>query len=351
MQALSAIKPSLDRFVLNLLEQTEEKFSDQSLSKEAFAKLKTFAVLGKSVRGGLFLLACHEFDQERSRLNHADLLCIAAALEIIHAGLLIHDDIIDQDKLRRGQASIWQQYQLEASDQGFRLNNNYGQSLALCLGSICLYLAQLALEKTEGLPTKTTAKIRQHLSEEIIRTYFAEMLDSKLAAQPNDPSENEVLEMYRDKTAHYTFSLPLQLAAITCGLSAAKIKTLGLIGEKFGLIFQIKDDQIGLFAEERKSGKPQASDLREGKKTIFYLKLLSKISRPELEFFKQTFGQKNLSATQIENLQILFKKHALPEIEKLVSKLTKETRQLIQKLPDGQELLEEILDFNLARQH
>jgi len=79
--------------------------------------------------------------------------------------------------------------------------------------------------------------------------------------------------------------------------------------------------------------------------------LLPKLSRPELEFFKQTFGQKNLSATQIENLQILFKKHALPEVEELVNKLTKETKQLIQKLPNGQILLEEILAFNLARQH
>lgn len=351
MQALAAIKPSLDRFILDFLAQSEQKFSNQSLSQAAFAKLKTFAVRGKSVRGGLFLLACQTFDQERAQKNQADLLHIAGALEIIHAGILIHDDIIDQDELRRGQTSIWQQYQLEAAKQGFQTNSNYGQSLALCLGSICLYLAQLALERVEQLPSKVTAQIRQHLSQEIIRTYFAEMLDSKLAAQPNDPSEEEVLEMYCNKTARYTFSLPLQLAAMASNLPVAQNKILGEIGEKLGLIFQIKDDQIGLFADKKKSGKPQVSDLREGKKTIFYLKLLPKLSTKELTFFRQTFGKNDLGLEQIKTLQDLMQKYALPEVEKLVNKLTKEARQLIQKLPDGQKLLEDILDFNLARQH
>jgi geranylgeranyl diphosphate synthase, type I len=351
MQALLAIKPALDQFILDFLEQAEQKFSDQSLSQAAFAKLKAFTVRGKSVRGGLFLLACQAFNQKKAQKNQADLLQIAAALEIIHAGILIHDDIIDQDELRRGQPSIWQQYQLEAKAKNFQKSNSYGQSLALCLGVIAYYSADLALEEIKQLPIKTRVKIKQHLDQEIIRTYFAEMLDSKLAAQPTDPSEQEVLEMYRDKTARYTFSLPLQLAAMASGLSASQIKILGAIGENLGLIFQIKDDELSLFADEKTSGKSAASDLREGKKTIFYLKLLPKLSPQELEFFKQTFGRADLTAPQIKKLQALFKKHAQPEINKVVAKLTSETKKLTKKLPLGQTLLEEILTFNLSRQN
>src|SRR5690606_12104924 len=103
-------------------------------------KLKNFITRGKSVRSGLFLLMCNALQPQADARKQRDLLHIAAALEILHTGLLIHDDIIDRDELRRGQASIWKQYQTEATMEK-STDNNYGQSLALCLGSITLYLA------------------------------------------------------------------------------------------------------------------------------------------------------------------------------------------------------------------
>lgn len=351
MREILALKKTVDTFTLDFLNQAAQDFTDQSLSRAAFDKLRQFVVSGKTVRGSLFLSAAQAFAEDESILKTEDLLYVATSLEIIHSGLLIHDDIIDQDTLRRGQASIWQQYQSESQNTHFKKTDNYGQSLALCLGSICLYLAQLALDKT-GLSHTTKDQIRQNLNREIIRTYFAEMLDSKITALQDNPSMTEVLEMYRFKTARYTFSLPLQLAGIVNNLPQEEIDSLVLLGEKLGLIFQIKDDQISLFADEKTSGKSFASDLREGKKTIFYLTLLPKLRSlpPEKDFFWQNFGQAQIDLQAIEKLQTLFAKHSLKEVEDLINQLDLEAREIIKKIDCGQEMLLEILKFNLNRQ-
>lgn len=350
MREILALKKTVDTFTLDFLNQAAQDFADQSLSRVAFDKLRQFVVSGKTVRGSLFLSAAQAFAEDESILKTEDLLYVATSLEIIHSGLLIHDDIIDQDTLRRGQASIWQQYQSESQNAHFKETGNYGQSLALCLGSICLYLAQLALDKTEFSHT-TKNKIRQNLSREIIRTYFAEMLDSKITALQDNPSMTEVLEMYRFKTARYTFSLPLQLAGIVNNLTQEKIDSLVLLGEKLGLIFQIKDDQISLFADEKTSGKSFASDLREGKKTIFYLTLLPKLNSQEKDFFWQNFGQAQIDLQAIKKLQTLFAKYSLKEVEALVNQLNLEAQEIIKEIDCGQEILLEILKFNLNRKH
>ncbi len=350
MREILLNKKIVDDFTLNFLAEISQDFTDQSLSQAAFDKLKQFVIAGKTVRGSLFFSAAKAFAENEATLKTEDLLYVASSLEIIHSGLLIHDDIIDQDQLRRGQASIWQQYQTESENSHFKKTDNYGQSLALCLGSICLYLAQLALDKTSfSAPLKD--QLRQNLNQEIIRTYFAEMLDSKITALREDPSMTEVLEMYRFKTARYTFSLPLQLAGLVNNLPQAEINSLILLGEKLGLIFQIKDDEISLFAHQEKSGKSFASDLREGKKTIFYLTLLPKLNPTEKEFFKKNFGQAKIDSKAIEQLQALFSKYSLKEVGKLVAELSLEAQALIKEVKVGQNLLLALLDFNLQRQN
>ena len=77
-------------------------------------------------------------------------------------------------------------------------------------------------------------EIKQTVATEIIRTYFAEMLDSKITLQNSLPSTQEVSQMYLFKTARYTFSLPLQLAGITNNLKISDLETLIKIGENLG---------------------------------------------------------------------------------------------------------------------
>lgn len=352
LKRLQEIKKTINPFLLNFLDEEGKKFQNQELATEAFSKIKAFAISGKTVRGGLFLLATRELNQEKYEKYQNDLLLIATTLELIHSSILIHDDIIDQDEKRRGQDSIWNQYEQDAISKNYQDSKNYGQSLAICLGNIANFLANLALEKVATLPQEIRSEIKQVIAKEIIRTNFAEMLDSKITSQNTLPTIDEVSQMYLFKTARYTFSLPLQLAGITNNLDNSQLKKLVEIGEKLGLIFQIKDDQIGLFATEEISGKSFVSDIKEGKKTLFYLTLLEKASSDEKDFILKTFGKKTINEEEIENLQELFTKHATPQIDELMLKLSQETSSLIESFDSKKmaNLLTEILEFNLSRE-
>ncbi len=351
LKEIQEVKKIIDPFLLDFLQVEEKKFQDQALSQEAFTKIREFVVSGKTVRGGLFLLAAESFNQNKYQKYKTDLLWLAAALELIHSALLIHDDIIDQDQKRRGLDSIWHQYEKIALKEQYSNPTNFGKSLAICLGSVGLYLANLAIEKVSLLPHLTQQQIRQLINQEIIKTYFAEMLDSKITSQNEVPSLDEVLEMYLFKTARYTFVLPLQLAGLAIGTDASQIEQLIKVGEKLGLIFQIKDDQIGIFSPEEVSGKSQASDIREGKKTIFYLNLIKQANSKDKKIIQDKYGQKQLSKQEIEQIQGFFDQYAMKETNSYLNQLVEETKILIKTVKGKKttDLLEKILFFNLDR--
>ena len=351
LEKLKSEKKLIDTWLLNFLDEEEANFNQQTLVKEAFAIIKNFVIGGKTVRGGLFLLATKALDAETYEKNQKDLLAVAAALELIHSSLLIHDDIIDQDETRRGQDSVWQKYTKSAIKNNYKNPQNYGQNLAICVGNILNYLADLALARVSNLSQNIQNDLKKTIAQEIIKTNFAEMLDSKITLQNDLPSKNEVLEMYLFKTARYTFSSQLQLAGIIKQLSESQIAKLITIGEKLGMIFQIKDDEISLFSTEKESGKSFASDIKEGKKTIFYLTLIKNANQKEQEFLARNMGKRDLDQQTIERIQDLFQKYASSKITETINQLKEEIQLEIKKIDsiEIKQLLIEILDFNLNR--
>lgn len=344
-------KQAIDNFLISFLYEQEKFFANQDLSKEAFARIKAFVVSGKTVRGGLFLLAAKSLNEKNYQENQADFLTIAAAIELMHSSILIHDDIIDQDEKRRGQDSVWHQYQKDAIKQNHQDPKNYGQSLAICLGNIINFLASSTLERLATLPQKTQSQIKQTISQEIIRTNFAEMLDSKITLQATLPAQGEVSEMYLFKTARYTFALPLVLAALASDLEKSQIKLLEAISESLGLIFQIVDDSISIFASEEVSGKSYVSDIREGKRTLFYLTLLEEVTNKEKQFLLKKYGQKNLTTKEIAEIQKLFQQFAKTKVDQILNKFREKAQTDISKIKSKKTrlLLTDILEFNLTR--
>lgn len=351
LKNLQEEKKLIDNWLLNFLTSKEQEFKQQILAKEAFIIIKDFVTSGKTIRGSLFLLASKTVDQKNYETNQVDFLAIASALELIHSSLLVHDDIIDQDEMRRGQDSVWQKYTKNALKKDYKNPQNYGQSMAICLGNILNYLANEALNEISNLPKTTVDKIRSIIDQEIIKTNFAEMLDSKITLQNELPLENEVLQMYLFKTARYTFSLPLQLAGVVSQLNTLEIEKLVKIGEKLGLIFQIKDDQISIFSTEQESGKSFASDIKEGKKTLLYLTLIKNTNQLEQQFINKNLGDKKINSENIVKIQKLFNKYTSKNFEETIKQLKKEAEIKIEEIVSENltELLKKILDFNLNR--
>ncbi len=173
--------------------------------------------------------------------------------------------------------------------------------------------------------------------------------DSSLAVD-----EDQVLAVYRYKTGRYTFTLPLQIGAIIAGQGDAVLASLERIGETMGVIFQIKDDELGLFGEEAEIGKPVGSDIAEGKKTIFYVYLMQALSGRQRRRAQALFGSRRANPRRVTAVRRLVEELGIrARVARKVASLASSAREAIAALPGCREqprrLLLELLEYNLSR--
>lgn len=185
---------------------------------------------GKRIRGTLVKLGYElgrggKWEMGSGKIEVGDgILKIAAALEILHTALLIHDDIMDKSPTRRGQPALY-----EALGGG-----HYGISQAISLGDIGLYLPIKIISEANFLG-EYRLKALSFLSQTLVNTGWGQVLDVEGVREDRD-----FINLF--KTAKYTIAGPLQLGAILAGADEQLIRVLGEFGENLGIAFQIHDD-------------------------------------------------------------------------------------------------------------
>lgn len=190
---------------------------------------------GKRIRGVLVKLG-YEIATLRltsfaqGKLPRNDIVRIGAAFEILHAAILIHDDVIDQSPTRRGQPSL---FKMLGGD-------HYGVSQAISLGDIGLFLPLKIISEANFLG-EYKIKALSHLAKIIISTGWGQILDVELPIKKGRLEEDAKF-INTNKTAKYTIAGPLQMGAILAGADDKLIRELGEFGEDLGIAFQIKDD-------------------------------------------------------------------------------------------------------------
>jgi len=211
-------------------------------------RLIPFVTSGKTTRGSLSVYIYSLFQTTPSQ----QIYNAAAALELFHSGFLIHDDIMDKDSLRRGKPSIWEQYHQLSH------NPHVGISQAINTADLCFFMGQ---ELLVDLPI--LGLVARELQPVII-AQMQDVINSKTQALSRD----EVLSLYRYKTARYTFSLSMAVGATLGGASQEHIDHLMRLGESMGLLFQIRDDELSVAGDTAVTGKPVGSDEKNNKQTL-----------------------------------------------------------------------------------
>jgi geranylgeranyl diphosphate synthase type I len=254
--------------------------------RDVIRRLATFTRKGKMIRGGLVALGC---EMASGRVAPSAVRA-GTAMELIQSGLLIHDDIMDRDARRRGAPSIHEQYARLAEEPGGPAAAHYGTSLAICAGDIAIFLAFEAMAGLPG-PAERAAAAQRLFAAEFGLVGLGQMRDVEAGSSRRAPSERDILDTYRVKTARYSFSLPIALGWILGGGRAAALPVLRGLGEDLGLIFQIKDDELGLFGSPKATGKPVGSDVRQGKKTLYAVRLMERAAGPDRARIGGIFGR------------------------------------------------------------
>ncbi len=329
----------------NLL-NTLNKYWGKELSK----KILDFSNQGKMIRGGLVLLGYQTFAQKKITENQ---IKISTAMELMHSSLLIHDDIMDRDIKRRGQMTVHEYYKKIGSELKLTDPKQFGLSTAICLGDIGFFLASDVLHSLT-MPDKIKNQIINLFNHEIIKVGLAQQFEIFCTFSKKNITTKEVMSIYKFKTAQYTFSLPLKLGAISANASTAQLTHLDELGEKLGLIFQLHDDELGIFGNPEKTGKAVGSDIRENKKTLYYTNIFSNKKFKNKDTLRKLFNKKNISKEDIKKIKLyLINSGLFNKINTKKIKIGIDAQLLIKNLKTtyvNKKIYSELLEYNMKRQ-
>lgn len=253
--------------------------------------IRDTAAGGKRFRPALLLLTYRHLAEHHGPLPR-EVTELAAALELLHASFVIHDDVIDHDLVRRGRPNVAGHAVVDAIDAGARTDAaaSYGQASAILAGDLLLSAAHTLVAGLPAAPEHRHALLAL-LEECVIRTAAGEHADV-WAAVASSPDEAGVITVVENKTAVYSFSVPLRAGGILAGADARTLAGLDRAGAHLGVAFQLRDDVLGVFGDEPTTGKSATGDLREGKETLLvayaradhrWRQVADRFGRPDLD--------------------------------------------------------------------
>lgn len=257
---------------------------------------------GKRIRPYIINLA-----YGNSKLNQ-EIINQMVGVELLHLFALIHDDIIDGSSVRHGVKTI----------NTLHKNENLSKSCAMLAGDMVFNWAyECFIEENQN---KESIKLFQTLIEEVI---VGQAIDATLPHQ-KDFSQKELMEKNILKTARYTFRRPIEIGLVLAGKNLDK--KYSQIGENLGIIFQIDDDLLDIFGDEKKLNKKTFQDIESKQATLISLNLKND------KFFKKVFGKKLNKEEKQKIKEVIENSGVLKKIEQEKNTLIKKTEKLIESV-------------------
>ncbi len=278
----------------------------------------------------------------------------SVGVEFLHNATLIHDDIIDKDDSRRGKPSFHfrfrnyhKQYKLKKMNEV-----DYGTSLGIIGGDAVFIM---------GLEAFLFNKFKRELNLKAIEYYeqvFIEIINGVLI-------ETDMVNRKDLTIPDYTKMISLKTGAlieksILIGANYAEVeekflKDLSRYGLNLGIVFQIIDDILGSFGDEKVTGKPTDGDIREGKQTCLLISALTNLENEKREKLERLIENPNMTNDKVKEVKDLFQNsNAIDSCKKLANSYYQEAKSSLEKLKDEikdseAEFFENLLDFVMNR--
>lgn len=326
---LVAVNKSLDSFTSSLARETanEERYTRAAVQ----SYLSLLSRGGKRLRGILTLVGYELYGGDNTKA----IAQAAAAIEACHAYLLVMDDVADNsDRRRNGPAAhidmsaFIAQHNAPASQDADKKGIDMAQTAAL----YAQHMAQSMFLRLE-LPDERKIRAAAILNLGLARTGIGQLRDISPLGYI-DLTHTAILQIAIYKTAYYSFLLPLQVGAVLAGAPEAELIAFESYSLNAGLAFQLHDDIIGTFGDEKITGKPRMSDIIEGKKTMLMAAALKKASSRDKKILLAALGNISLQNEQFEQcLSIIRRSGALDQTRQLASHYAKQAVAALNKAP------------------
>jgi geranylgeranyl diphosphate synthase type I len=260
---LSQLKKRIDRELGVFIKDLNRQYALRALSGLLYESIKDFVLRdGKRIRPIIFVIGYLGYAKRAA----PGLYRSAVSIELLHDFMLIHDDIIDKSETRRGKPSMHALLNAYLKKHDSLKFN--GQDLSIVVGDVIYAMAIESFLAIKEKPARKEEALRNFIKTAAY-TAAGEFIDVLGGADKiSRVQKNSIYKIYDYKTAYYTFSCPLSTGAMLAGAPRQEIALLADYGLYLGRAFQIKDDIMGLFGDEKRIGKSTLSDLQEAKKTL-----------------------------------------------------------------------------------
>lgn len=256
-----------------------------------------------------------------------------AALELVQASALIHDDVMDGSDLRRGEPAVHRRFTATHRAEGWRGDpGRFGTAAAILLGDLCLIWSDELLG-TAGAELGALERARAVFHRMRTEVTAGQYLDMHTQAT-GDTTMERASKVARFKSAKYTVEHPLLLGAALAGAGTDVTAAYSGYGLPLGEAFQLRDDVLGVFGDPEHTGKPAGDDLREGKRTYLVAAALTAAGPAAREVLTAGLGDPDLDAAGVARIrEVIASTGALDDTEHRITGLVETALQRLGTVP------------------
>ncbi len=338
----AAIQSSLETFVDDQARLLEPLGADAG---RLLAAARSSVSGGKRLRAAFCFWGYHAVSDPGE--DEPALLRASAALELLHASALVHDDYMDSSATRRGRPATHKAFEAVHRDQGWPGSaEQYGAAAAILLGDLLLCWSDELLRGC-GLPheaVRTALGFFDTTRSEVITGQF---LDVSVQARGTSDVD-QAMQVLRYKSAKYSVERPLHVGAALAGGDVGVVEALTRFGLPLGEAFQLRDDLLGVYGDPAVTGKPAGDDLTEGKRTVLVALTLQRAPATDAKQLDEALGSP-LSSSEVEELRrIITTSGAHDEVERRIHELTSASLGALDEAPVTDRAREVLRDLAAA---
>jgi geranylgeranyl diphosphate synthase type I len=303
-----------------------EKFLSKGQPEKLYDAVRHLPLAGgKRLRPILSMISCESVNGDIVQV-----IPLSIAIELVHNFTLVHDDIMDKSKLRRGLPSV---------------HKKFGEPTAIIAGDLLFAKAFESAHATTA-DLKSFKNVEYGLIDCIREICEGQQMDMEFEQRKN-VTEEEYIEMIRKKTAVF-FQYSAEAGAILGGGSSKQVNALNEYGLSLGLGFQIWDDYLDVSSDEKTLGKDIGNDIRNGKKTLIAYHCLNNSTGEDKKTLERIFGNQNATDKDIKTVFNLFKKiGSIEYAKKSATDFCNKAKKSIEILPDtdARQILIDLVEY------
>ncbi|MEU1756176.1 polyprenyl synthetase family protein [Micromonospora matsumotoense] len=264
--------------------------------------------------------------------EHPGIVVAAAALELFHLFALVHDDIMDDSDVRRGNPTLHVTMAEAHRRLGWRGSpEHYGRNTAILWGDLCLTWSDEVFHGCGLAPERVSAAagLLHRMRVEVLLGQYLDIRGEAVRAELAD-----CLTILLYKSAKYTVERPLQIGAMLAGAARPDVERLSGFGIPIGEAFQLRDDILGVFGDDAVTGKSILTDLRSGKSTVLMALTRERANATQAAEISRWHGDPSLGEREAQRLrQIVRDTGALRTVEEMIHTRTEEAVAVLDSLP------------------